>query len=60
MRISVVSVGRLFDALLTDSDWLDFDAFLDMRIRCIIIVFTREHLLAAEGVDECCSALSKY
>lgn len=49
-----------FESLLTDSDWLDLDAFLDMRIRCIIIILAREHLLAAEGVDESCSAFSKY
>jgi hypothetical protein len=46
--------------LLTDSDRLDLDAFFDMRIRCIIVVFARKHLLAAKGVDERCSAFSEY
>jgi hypothetical protein len=46
--------------LLTDSNWLDFDAFLDMRIRSIIVVLAGKYLFAAEGVDKSCSAFSKY
>jgi hypothetical protein len=59
-RISCVFVTSLSEVLLTDSDRLDLDTFFDMRIRCIIIVFAREHLLAAKGVDKRCSAFSTY
>jgi hypothetical protein len=38
--------------LRTDSDWLNLNALLDVRVGRVIRVLALQDLLAAEGVDE--------
>lgn len=39
-------------AVLTNCDWLDLYALLNVRVCCVVIVLAWENLLAAKGVDE--------
>ena len=38
---------------LTDCDWLDLDALLEVSVGGIIIISSWENLSVAESVDEC-------